>query len=295
MLRKTAEVPSSGGGMREEGDVMSREYEILKYTHDMHPESHFHEYYEIFISLCNEGKLFVKEKGYSLKFGMVFFLSPLEIHRCFCHGNKNYDRYVIHFTQEFLQSISTERTDLVSFFNALPLALQMQSDEIAQTLEQLSRLTQEVGDGFAADVERHIDFSKFLLTMARVAEQKEGIQIPTVKSDRRINDVLQYIHENYNQDITIDNIAETFFISKSRLSQIFKDATGFSVGNYIVTYRIKRACALLRHGVSVQEAGEQVGFHNSTHFIKMFKKHTGYSPGKFSKEEQMSFSRRVEP
>ncbi len=269
---------------------MSRTYEILKYTHDMHPKSHFHEYYEIFISLCNEGKLFVKEKGYSLKFGMVFFLPPMEIHRCFCHGNQDYDRYVIHFTQDFLQSMSTENTDMVSFFNFLPLAQQMQSDEIIQTLEQLNRLTQPSSGEFAADVEQYLDFSKFLLTMARVAEREARLQIPAIKNDQRINDILQYIHKNYAEDITIGTLSDIFFISKSRLSQIFKDATGFSVGNYIVTYRIKRACTLLRRGVSVQSVGEQVGFHNSTHFIKMFKKHTGYSPGRFSKEDQMYFT-----
>ena len=81
----------------------------------------------------------------------------------------------------------------------------------------------------------------------------------------------------------MDDLANQFFISKSRLSQIFKNTTGFSVGNYIIIYRIKRSCELLQRGESVQNAGKIVGFHNNTHFIRMFKKHMGCSPGRFSR------------
>ena len=60
----------------------------------------------------------------------------------------------------------------------------------------------------------------------------------------------------------------------------FKSTTGFSVGGYITNYRIRQACALLRKGASVQEAGEQVGFGNNANFIRTFKRIIGITPGK---------------
>ena len=64
---------------------MEVNFEICRYAQDKNQNSHFHESYEILISLNNEGKFFVREKGYQLHFGMVFILNQFELHRCFCH------------------------------------------------------------------------------------------------------------------------------------------------------------------------------------------------------------------
>lgn len=54
---------------------MDKEYEVLKHTHDKHPESHLHDCFEVFISLSNEGKFFVKETGYPLFWHGLFLKS----------------------------------------------------------------------------------------------------------------------------------------------------------------------------------------------------------------------------
>lgn len=266
---------------------MDRNYKILKYTHDRHPESHLHEHYEIFISLSNEGKFFVQERGYQLRFGTLFILSPFDIHRCFCHGNQEYDRYIVHFSQEDLQRLSTPDTDLVALFNTASLVQQIGDDVLAEMLSKLAYLIKPVSPGFGMDIERNIQFDSFLLMLARTINATSGDHVPVIEYEERVNQILQYIHENYNKDISLDSLARNFFISKSRLSQIFKDATGFSVGDYIITYRIKRACVLLQNGFPVQDVGEMVGFHTSTHFIRMFKSRTGCSPGRFSKNGEL--------
>ena len=262
---------------------MNSEYEVLKYARDKHPESHIHEFYEIFVSLSNNGKFFVKEVGYDLHFGDVFFLEPCAIHRCFCHGDQEYNRYVIHFTRGYLQSISTEKTDLVACFNSAPIMCHVPDDALLRSLGHLTSLLNPVDDCFGADIERNNDFNDFLLAAARRINGNKPTASPVLERDKRVSEILQYIHEHFEEDITLEDLSRTFFVSKSRLSQIFKNATGFSVGDYIITYRLKRACTLLSKGVSVQEVGEQVGFHNSSHFIRMFKKHTGSSPGKFAR------------
>ena len=264
-------------------EVRNMDFEILKYSRDRNPNSHIHEEYEILISLSNEGKFFVREKGYPLQFGTVFILNPFEIHRCFCYGNQNYDRYIIHFKKEMLQNLSTKDTDLVALFRSAPLAQQIQDDTLAKMLGKLSFLCKPVTTGFGDDVERNIQFQSFLLMMARLINDMEPEHVAVGESEERVNEILQYIHANYEKDISLDALSKKFFLSKSRLSQIFKDATGFSVGDYIITYRIKRACTLLQSGMCVQDVGEMVGFHTSTHFIRTFKKRTGYSPGKFYK------------
>ncbi len=85
------------------------------------------------------------------------------------------------------------------------------------------------------------------------------------------------------EPLNLDMLSSEFFISKSHLCRIFKDATGFSVASYISNSRIIKACTLLRNGVSVQDAGERVGFNNNAHFICVFKQEIGIPPGKYAR------------
>lgn len=263
---------------------MDGSFEVLKYTRDMHPESHIHEFYEVFLSLSNEGHFFVGDQAYPLSLGTIFFLNPFEIHHCFCRGNRDYDRYVIHFTREHLQRLSTEKTDLVHVFSSAPIVRQVPDEPLARMLIRLSAFTKPLKDDFGADVERNISFDQFLLAMANaIWNRNETNAAEAEPRETRVNDILSFINKHYAEDLTLDDLANRFFISKSRLSQIFKSTTGFSVGNYIIAYRIKRACELLGDGESVQKAGQLVGFNNNTHFIRMFKQHIGCSPGRFSR------------
>ena len=99
---------------------------------------------------------------------------------------------------------------------------------------------------------------------------------------------LDYIRDNLDQPLTLDQIAGQFYISKHYLCRIFKAATGFSVMEYIIYSRVLKARKLLQDGCSVQEAGELSGFSDNSHFIRTFGHLTGTSPGRYAKEYQSS-------
>ena len=130
----------------------------------------------------------------------------------------------------------------------------------------------------------------FLLMIARITNASTFINSPAIKMESRAGEILRYIHANYNQDISLEQLSKEFFISKSRLSEVFKQSTGFSVGNYVIAYRIKIACTLLQSGMNVQDVGYMVGFHTNTHFIRTFKNKTGYSPSNFVKRRSNAVS-----
>ena len=266
--------------------AMGTRFEILKYAQDRNPNSHIHEDLEILISLNNEGKFFVREHGYPLRFGMVFVLPPFEIHRCFCSGSQNYDRYIIHFPCELLREMSTSRTDLFELFTSAPLVYQVPDDILAKLLSSLASLIKDSGDDFGDDIEQNLQFEGFLLTVAKFFKSVERGPHLVPESEGRVSEILSYIHANYEREITLDTIARDLFISRSQLSQVFKSATGFSVGDYIIMYRIKRACSLLQSGMSVQDVGAAVGFQTTANFIRIFKKRIGCPPGKFAQSLQ---------
>ena len=90
---------------------------------------------------------------------------------------------------------------------------------------------------------------------------------------------LQYIHQHYAEDLTLDKVAEALGFSGVYLSQIFKRETGRTFLEYLTDYRIETAKNLLQHGdYKVYEVAEIVGYKTSQYFSQVFRKVTGVYP-----------------
>lgn len=97
----------------------------------------------------------------------------------------------------------------------------------------------------------------------------------------RVRNALNYIHTNFSEAITLDDLARRVGISRFYLSRTFRSATGFSVVEYINNVRCKEARQLIDGGSSVSEAARICGFENMSYFTRTFKKCMGVLPSKF--------------
>lgn len=96
---------------------------------------------------------------------------------------------------------------------------------------------------------------------------------------RRIN---QFILDNYNKEITLENIADHFNMSYSYLSRYFKQQTGINFIDHLYQLRIEKAKEMLRKpDCRINQVAESVGFYSVNNFIRVFKKYEGVTPGKF--------------
>lgn len=96
--------------------------------------------------------------------------------------------------------------------------------------------------------------------------------------------VKKYITENFNRDLSLTELANVVFVNPYHLAHTFKDETGISPIQYLITYRIEVAkTMLLSTNLSIREIASNVGYPNANYFNLLFKKFTGYSPGKFRK------------
>ena len=101
-----------------------------------------------------------------------------------------------------------------------------------------------------------------------------------------INSILQsvnWLRDHFDQDISLQELAERSSMSVSNLEKIFKKSYGLSPIAYRNQLRINHAKSLLLNGYSVGETADMVGFSNYHYFCKQFKIKTGLSPGKFIK------------
>ena len=94
--------------------------------------------------------------------------------------------------------------------------------------------------------------------------------------------VIQYIENNYQENLTNEVLGEYFHFNSSHLNRIFKQHTGDTLHNFLVRYRMNLAMDLLHtSNLSISEIVASVGFSDIPHFIKSFKKNTGKTPGEY--------------
>ena len=120
---------------------------------------------------------------------------------------------------------------------------------------------------------RHI----FYILICKIEDEKNN-------TDHTLaNQLVDYIHKNYNRDVSFSEIAEHFNFSRGYLSSFFKNATGENFKDYINMYRVKIAKRMMdeNHSISVKELAEQVGCNSSNTFIRIFSKHEGITPGQY--------------
>lgn len=100
----------------------------------------------------------------------------------------------------------------------------------------------------------------------------------------KVIEVKMYLEEHYMEKISLDVLAEQFFINKYYLSKLFKESYGMTINAYILSVRITRAKQLLRFSDrTIDEIGEKVGIADGNYFARVFKKIEGVTPSEYRK------------
>ncbi|KMT22568.1 AraC family transcriptional regulator [Clostridium cylindrosporum] len=101
----------------------------------------------------------------------------------------------------------------------------------------------------------------------------------------RIKVMLEFIHNNFSKNITLEDISQTVHISKSECCRCFKKYLKMSPFEYLMQYRIIEASSILRNtNTSISEIMNLVGFNDPSYFTKVFKRFTNYTPTQYRKQ-----------
>lgn len=255
---------------------------------------HFHESVEFLMPLSRGDQMFVENQVYELRPSFLFILPDATLHKTL--ATEPYERYVLHVPLSTINQLSTPQTDL--YQRVLKCERMVDTGvhhaELLSLLKQLDWAQEHPSTEFGADLRIINLLSRFLVEALSVAPPRQEaarrreIDQKLVSCGKegslQINAVLDYLQEHLNERLTLDEIASEFFISKYYLSHCFKNATGFSVMEYLINTRILRARRMLQDGVRVQTVGEAVGFRSNEHFIRTFTSLTGLSPKQYAKQ-----------
>lgn len=96
--------------------------------------------------------------------------------------------------------------------------------------------------------------------------------------------IFMYIHQHFDRDLSLTDIAEHFNLSESYVSKLLKNSLDINFKQYVNSLKVKRAKELLHQGnYKIQEVAAIVGCNNTNTFIRIFKQYIGVSPGEYVK------------
>jgi AraC-like DNA-binding protein len=126
----------------------------------------------------------------------------------------------------------------------------------------------------------------FLAILIDVAAVDSSIKMAKTNKDIYINKVIDFIQANYSHKIRISELADYMGLDRKYISLLFKNTVGVSLQDYLISFRINKAKALMKEcQLSIGDISRSVGYDNPLIFSKMFKKINGVSPREYRREK----------
>ncbi|NMM64427.1 AraC family transcriptional regulator [Clostridium sp. P21] len=153
--------------------------------------------------------------------------------------------------------------------------------KILKSLKDLYMIYEEKNFGFELKMQ-YVILNILHLMIINIKYLDKEISSYSFIEDQRIKKMLSYIEENYNQKITLEDMAKNANLSRAECSRFFKRMTGQTPFEYLISYRINKSALLLRNSdMPITEIAEEVGFGSVSYYIEKFRKQTNCTPTEF--------------
>jgi AraC-like DNA-binding protein len=241
---------------------------------------HYHPEIEIVLVLESTGQKYVGSSITDFYPGDLVMIGPYLPHyyrndEPYLQNNKDLKArsIVIHFNEDFLgeKFLSLpESANIKSLLDKSKRGILFGREITENIKERLINLPKLEG------MERLIAFLKILRLLSETKDLEtlttDVIQIRNEIDSDRIKRVLEFVTENFQNDIKLDQVASLAYMSESAFSRYFKKRTRKTFSNFLSEIRIEHACKLLQNDkMSVSEISFESGFNNLSNFNRQFK------------------------
>lgn len=269
-------------------DMAGRDFEI-QHKRDTYLKDvalHHHDFYEIYFLVSGDVTYVIEGRLCRVMPGDLLLISPRELHQVNIRPDVAYERYVLWVHQSAVHRLSTRQTDLEQglnpfrsgYTNLLRLTPEQQFT-VRNLMESIYQ--EENGQSFGSDLLRESLISQLLVQINRFAQQynrEEGF----VHASRIVAELVDYVNQHYREKLTLDSLAEHFYMSKYYLSHEFQRHMGTSVYRYIQKKRLQIARQLIASGEHPSAVSGLCGFGDYPGFYRAFVAEYGTSPKAFA-------------
>lgn len=264
---------------------LNNDFEIfhLKDKENLKFEFHYHNFNKIILFISGNVTYFIEGKSYKLRPWDILLVSKNDIHKAIIDPNTIYERIILWISPDFLIK-SNNKCDLLSCFK---LASKRKFNLLrmnARNLSFIKKLVFNIEDTFSNNkfgymVLRTCLCTQLIVYINRLFLNQENIMnIHDVIYDKNITNILDYINQNLQNDLSIDSLSSKFYVSKYYLMHNFKKQTGYTIHRYIIQKRLIMSNILIESGENITTACIKSGFKDYSSFVRSFKKMFGLSP-----------------
>lgn len=255
-------------------------------------EMDFHAHREIEIMYVIHGKCFIQMKDEILQMNKGdFILIDADVpHRLIVEKHQpcrmlNLE-FVLREHQHPTPSVRqlAESDSGVAHFLTLdcPYILLKDSCELSSLLKKLVLEMDQKTNG--QDMMFYLIFSQMFVLIARLANEQRG---ETMQSNAYVKDALSYLHQHYDCDIQVKDIASIVNLHPGYFHRIFKQHVGCTVMEYLSSVRMDKAKMLLSDtNIPIGDVPDYVGINSNQYFSALFKKYTNETPLSYRKKHQ---------
>ena len=212
----------------------------------------------------------------------------LKPHAYRCHAGLAEIAIPIVVNRKFLGAVITGQVRVPNFANGITTPLVKKSPALRKRLERAFQMTPVLSmRQMKAASDMLYGMVNYIFHMEYDLLISKELSRPHSYSQEIAERALRFVKENFNQSITLQNVAEHVKLSPFYLAHLLKKETSYSFMEYLVKLRMGEASSILKStNRSIKEVAYQVGYDNPTYFSKVFRHYFKKSPQAFRRHYQ---------
>ena len=263
---------------------------LCKFAHKSSSQStgtyamHSHPFYEMVYVITGDVEFMVKDRPYRVGNHSLVTFPPDLPHGVLVDTEHPYERFTLHFDAGCL-SVGRQvllREVLPPHLGAGPSRREeciwrnMEHSGVLQCLETMETLRKTPAE--IAETLMPIYVEAVLATLYAVQQIRGGAARPEFHPTTTQQELVLWVEQHYTEPISLDSLAERFFLSRGYINTLFRQATGSTVKAYVQQRRMSYVQMLLSAGLPAAQAANRAGFEDYTTFYRAYVRAFGHAP-----------------
>lgn len=226
--------------------------------------------------LSGKGHIECDGKKHTVGKGDFYFLNRLHSHLYYSDRSDPYGKIWINAGGRLLDGV-------VNAYGLTDGAIVIPESKTLHFFERIKKMLSDINVDNSDEI--MTECAKVMCEMIiTAATEHRKVQRATVSTAERIKD---YIDSGLSYNITLDDIAQHFYLNKSYIISIFSEKYGYTPKQYILQRKMQAACSMLEENLySIAEIADVLNFSSSQHFSSSFKKKLGISPDEYRRQKK---------
>lgn len=230
---------------------------------------HYHDFNKILILLNGHVDYYIEGKTYPLLPNDIILVSAGKVHRPILSDNSPYERIIIYVSDKFLNSNDVDLFQCFKTQNSEIIRPKVMPSCVSSLVQNLKN--ELISPKFGSDCYKQAILTELLVHMNRIMLNKNELSTITSTSNQTILNILEYINNHLAENLSINAIANAFFLNRSYLMHLFKSETGYTINSYITNKRLFAAQKLLSDtDNSITSICYQCGFKSYSSFYRAY-------------------------